>query len=241
MSEGVESTDQAPLAARIVHLDDEFAVIDKPAGLVVHPAPSHTGPTLVDQLAGLLAGGPESERPGIVHRLDRETSGLLVVARSERAHARLQAQIQAREASRRYLALVDGLPGSRTGTVEAPIGRSTRNRTQMAIGGAAARPARTHFEVIEALGREALLELSLDTGRTHQIRVHMKAIGHPVLGDTTYGGPVRFGLTRQFLHAHRLAFNHPSSGERMEWESPLPADLEAALAAARAGGAAPGR
>lgn len=234
MSENRPPSEAVP-EARLVHLDDEFAVVDKPAGLVVHPAASYSGPTLVDQLAGLLAGGPEAERPGIVHRLDRDTSGLLVVARSERAHANLQGQIQSRRASRRYLALVDGRPSSRTGTIEAPIGRSTRNRTEMAIGGAAARSARTNFEVAEVLGRQSLLELSLDTGRTHQIRVHLKAIDHPVLGDAIYGGPSRFGLKRQFLHAHRLAFDHPTEGRRMEWESPLPPDLAEALTSARAG------
>jgi 23S rRNA pseudouridine1911/1915/1917 synthase len=219
--------------AEILHLDDEFAVIDKPAGLVVHPAPSHRGETLVSQLEGLLAGGPEQARAGIVHRLDRGTSGLMVVARSDAAHAALQAQIQSRRAARHYLALVDRRPSSRTGTIEAPIGRSLRNRTEMAIGGAGAREARTHFEVLEALARESLLELKLDTGRTHQIRVHMAAIGHPVIGDKTYGGPLRYGLERQFLHAHRLAFDHPVNGERLEWESPLPVDLADALAAAR--------
>lgn len=234
MSEQVEPS----LEARIVHLDDEFAVIDKPAGLVVHPAPSHTGPTLVDQLSGSIAGGSEAERAGIVHRLDRGTSGLLVVARSEEAHAQLQGQIQSRRATRQYLALVDGMPSSRTGTVEAPIGRSTRNRTEMAIGGAGAREARTHFEVVEVMARDALLDLRLDTGRTHQIRVHMRAIGHPVIGDATYGGPPRYGLKRQFLHAHKLGFDHPVSGVRLEWESPLPADLETALVLARAVGGA---
>lgn len=229
----VESAQTGPPEARIVHLDEEFAVIDKPAGLVVHPAASYTGATLVDQLAGMLAGGPDPQRPGIVHRLDRETSGLMVVARSERAYANLQGQLKKRKMARHYLALVAGKPGSRTGTVEAPIGRSIQRRTEMSIGGSAARPARTHFEVLEVLGTESLLELRLDTGRTHQIRVHMAAIGNPVIGDPTYGGPGRHGLKRQFLHAHRLGLDHPVSGERLEWSSDLPADLAAALALAR--------
>lgn len=214
-------------------MDDQFAVLDKPAGLVVHPAASYTGKTVVDQLSEILAGGEDPQRPGIVHRLDRGTSGLMVVARSEAAYSALQAQMQARQVARHYLALVAGKPGSRTGTVEAPIGRSVHRRTEMSIGGSGARPARTHFEVLEVLAAESLLELRLDTGRTHQIRVHMAAIGHPVLGDPTYSGPRRHGLERQFLHAHRLSFDHPMSGERLEWQSPLPEDLAAALERAR--------
>lgn len=231
-----DANEPSELAARVVHLDDDFAVLDKPAGLVVHPAPSHSGPTLVDQLRDLLAGGPDPERPGIVHRLDRDTSGLMVVARSDRAYTELQRQLRERRIERRYLALVAGRPGSRTGTVEAPIGRSPRRRTEMAIGGIAPRPARTWFEVVETFADSSLLELRLDTGRTHQIRVHMTAIGHPVLGDDTYGGARRFGLARQFLHAHRLVLDHPLVGERLEWRSDLPVDLEAALEKARGGG-----
>lgn len=222
-----------PPKAHLVHLDDEFVVVDKPAGLVVHPAPSHSGETLVDQLGDLPAGGPDPQRPGIVHRLDRDTSGLIVVARTERSYAALVKQIKDRRVNRRYLALVSGKPSSRTGTIEAPIGRSLHRRTEMSIGGASPRPARTHFEVLEVLGRVSLLEVQLETGRTHQIRVHMAAIGHPVLGDRTYGGSGGFGLKRQFLHAHRLGFSHPVSGEALEWESPLPEDLRAALDLAR--------
>ncbi|HVO54918.1 MAG TPA: RluA family pseudouridine synthase [Solirubrobacterales bacterium] len=221
------------LTPRVVHLDDSLAVVDKPAGLVVHPAPSHSGPTLVDALVEILGGGADPERPGIVHRLDKGTSGLLVVARDDAAHAALQAQVQRREVERVYLALAGGRLGSRTGTIDAPIGRASRQRHRMAVSGAAARQARTHFEVLELLPRESYLEAKLETGRTHQIRAHFAAIGHPLSGDETYGGAARYGLQRQFLHAHRLAFSHPGSGERMSFTSPLPADLEAALEAAR--------
>ncbi len=218
---------------RIVHRDPSFAVIDKPAGLVVHPAPSHSGPTLVDELGDLLAGGEDPERPGIVHRLDRGTSGLIVVARSEEAHRNLSAQVRRREVERAYLALAEGRLGSRTGTIDAPIGRASRRRHRMAVSGASAREARTHFEVRELLGSETLLEARLETGRTHQIRAHFSAIGHPLLGDATYGGPLRYGLERQFLHAHRLSFAHPVTGERLRFSSELPPDLAGALELAR--------
>ena len=218
---------------RIVHLDEALAVVDKPAGLVVHPAPSHTGPTLIDELGGILGGG-DPERPGIVHRLDKGTSGLLVVARAEAAHAALQGQVQRREVERVYLALAGGRVASRTGTIDAPIGRAARQRHRMAVSGAASREARTHFTVLALLAHETYLEARLETGRTHQIRAHFAAIGHPLCGDPTYGGAQRYGLERQFLHAHRLAFEHPVSGERVSFSSPLPADLAAALDAARA-------
>ncbi len=209
-------------------------MVDKPAGLVVHPAPSHRGPTLVDQLGELLGGGADPERPGIVHRLDKGTSGLLVVARTDEAHAALQAQVQRREVERVYLALARGRLASRTGTIDAPIGRASRQRHRMAVSGAASRQARTHFEVLELLAEETYLEARLETGRTHQIRAHFAAIGHPLVGDETYGGELKYGLERQFLHAHRLAFDQPRTGERLSFSSPLPADLAAALAAARA-------
>jgi 23S rRNA pseudouridine1911/1915/1917 synthase len=220
-------------APRIVHLDEALAVVDKPAGLVVHPAPSHSGPTLVSELEDVLGGGADAERPGIVHRLDKGTSGLLVVARTDAAHAALQAQVKRREVERIYLALAGGRLASRTGTIDAPIGRASRQRHRMAVAGAASREARTHFTVLELLTAETYLEVKLETGRTHQIRAHFAAIGHPLAGDPTYGGEVRYGLERQFLHAHRLAFEHPETGERLEFTSPLPADLEAALGAAR--------
>jgi len=219
---------------RIVHLDDALAVIEKPPGLVVHPAPSHHGPTLVDALAEILGGGGDEERPGIVHRLDKDTSGLLVVGRTDAAHAALQRQVKDRKVERIYLALAHGRLASRTGTIDAPIGRSPRRRHRMAVAGAASREARTHFTVLEQLGAETYLEARLETGRTHQIRAHFAAIGHPLAGDATYGGKLKYGLERQFLHAHRLAFAHPVTDQAMSFESPLPGDLAAALEAARA-------
>jgi 23S rRNA pseudouridine1911/1915/1917 synthase len=221
-------------ALRVVHLDEHLAVVDKPAGLVVHPAPSHRGPTLVDELAEILGGGADPERPGIVHRLDKETSGLLIVARDDATHAALQEQVRRREVERVYLALAGGRLGSRTGTIDAPIGRASRQRHRMAVSGAASRQARTHFEVLELLAAETYLEAKLETGRTHQIRAHFAAISHPLVGDSTYGGVGKHGLDRQFLHAHRLAFHHPGSGEALSFRSELPADLAAALASARA-------
>ncbi|HVD40961.1 MAG TPA: RluA family pseudouridine synthase [Solirubrobacterales bacterium] len=219
---------------RVVHLDEALAVVDKPAGLVVHPAPSHRGPTLVDELAEILGGGADPERPGIVHRLDKGTSGLLVVARDDETHAALQRQVRDREVERVYLALAGGRLASRTGTIDAPIGRASRQRTRMAVSGAASRQARTHFTVLKLLPRETYLEARLETGRTHQIRAHFAAIGHPLTGDTTYGGDARYDLERQFLHAHRLSFQHPRTGERLRFNSALPGDLEAALEAAHA-------
>jgi 23S rRNA pseudouridine1911/1915/1917 synthase len=218
--------------ARVVHLDEAVAVIDKPAGLVVHPAPSHRGPTLVDQLAEVLGGG-DPERPGIVHRLDKDTSGLLVVARTDEAQQALAGQVAGREVDRVYLALARGHLESRTGTIDAPIGRERRTRTRMAVSGAGAREARTHFTVLELLATDSYVEVKLETGRTHQIRAHFAAIEHPLVGDPTYGAGEAYGLARQFLHAHRLAFAHPSSGERLEFTSELPADLGAALELAR--------
>jgi 23S rRNA pseudouridine1911/1915/1917 synthase len=219
----------------IVHLDDDLAVIEKPAGLVVHSAPSHKGETLVDLLEG-IAGGGEGERPGIVHRLDKDTSGLMVVARNEEAHKELSRMVKAREVEREYTALVEGRLGSRTGTIDAPLGRHRRQRTKRAVKGAGSREARTHFEVIETLPADTLVHARLETGRTHQIRVHFGAIKHPVAGDPEYGTRGRHGLGRQFLHASRLAFTHPSTEERMEFNSELPNDLRLALDEARLAG-----
>lgn len=209
-------------------------VVDKPPGVVVHPARGHRTGTLSQALAGRAAGGEDPWRAGIVHRLDRDTSGLLVVAKSDDMHRALKALLAARELHREYLALVDGIPPARSGTIDAPIGRDRRERLRNSVDTDQPRPATTHFQVVRVLAGASLLEVVLDTGRTHQIRVHMAAIGHPVIGDRQYGGPLRFGLTRQFLHAARLAFAHPRTGEQLEIRSPLPADLAAALALAEA-------
>ncbi|MGA9875993.1 MAG: RluA family pseudouridine synthase [Solirubrobacteraceae bacterium] len=212
----------------IVWQDEHLLVVDKPAGLVVHPARGHREGTLSQLLSGTAAGG-EPERAGIVHRLDRDTSGLLVVACTEDAHRLLQDALRKRLIEREYLALVEGLPPARTGTIEAPIGRHPRIRTRMAVGGTGGREARTHFTLDQRLDGVSLLRLRLDTGRTHQIRVHLQAIGHPVCGDPEYGTPGMLGLQRQFLHATRLAFPHPITGQHVEVDSPLPADLRGAL------------
>jgi 23S rRNA pseudouridine1911/1915/1917 synthase len=216
----------------IVHRDEWLAVVDKPARLVVHPAPGTSGPTLVDLLAETLGGG-DPGRPGIVHRLDADTSGLMVVARSEQAHARLSEMVRKRQVEREYVALVDGHLSSRAGTIDAPIGRHHRAPERMAVSGRAARDARTHFQVIELLPGSTLVEVRLETGRTHQIRTHFAAIGHPVVGDSRYGCSARYGLERQFLHSRRLALTHPFTGEDLDFSSPLPADLAAALERAR--------
>ena len=219
----------------IAYQDEHLLVVDKPPGLVVHPARGHREGTLSQLLAGVVAGGGvggDPDRPGIVHRLDRDTSGLLVVARSEEAHRLLQQELAGRRIEREYLALVEGLPRARSGTIEAPIGRDPRVRTRMAVGGNFPREARTHFTLERALPEHSLLRLRLETGRTHQIRVHLRAIGHPVAGDPEYGTPGLLGLERQFLHATRLALRHPITGEPLEVHSPLPPDLAAALARA---------
>jgi 23S rRNA pseudouridine1911/1915/1917 synthase len=216
----------------IAFQDEHLMVVDKGPGVVVHPARGHREDTLAQMLAPLLAGGEgdsESDRRGIVHRLDRDTSGLMVVTRSDEAHRRLQAALAKRLIEREYLALVEGRPPARSGTIEAPIGRDPRVRTRMAVGGAGAREARTHFELERSLADVSLLRLRLETGRTHQIRVHLRAIGHPVCGDPEYGTEGLLGLERQFLHATRLAFEHPITGERVDVGSPLPADLQGAL------------
>ena len=218
----------------IPYEDEHLLVVDKPAGLVVHPAPGHSSGTLVH---GLLAhdveGGDEPERPGIVHRLDRDTSGLLVVARSPEAHRRLQEMVKAREVTREYLALVVGRPRSQRGTIEAPIGRDRHDGQRHSLDTEMPRDAVTHFEVEELLPRHALLRVTLETGRTHQIRVHLAAIDLLVAGDPVYGRPGEVGLERQFLHAARLAFTHPITGATVDLSSPLPADLAAALERAR--------
>jgi 23S rRNA pseudouridine1911/1915/1917 synthase len=224
----------APVARFGVAFEDEhLIVVDKPAGVVVHPARGHREGTLAQALAGRVAGGEEDWRAGIVHRLDRDTSGLLVVAKSEDVHRALKAALAAREMTREYLALVEGRPPARSGTIEAPIGRDRRVRTRMSTDTDAPKPAITHFEIERALAQSTLLRVRLQTGRTHQIRVHLQAIGHPVCGDPDYGTAGIYGLRRQFLHATRLAFGHPVTGEPVDVTSPLPDDLAAALAAAQ--------
>lgn len=223
---------EAPRAApppppAIVWQDEHLAVVDKPAGVVVHPGAGHAGDTLVDALAGVVAGG-DPERPGIVHRLDRDTSGLLVVAKSEAAHERLAALVRARGLERTYRALVRGRPASRSGRIEAPIGRDRDDPTRVSLDTDTPRDAVTHFEVEHMYAGHALLAVRLETGRMHQIRVHLAAIDLPVVGDPVYGVPEP-GLGRQFLHAAGLAFEHPFSGERLALESPLPRELETHL------------
>jgi 23S rRNA pseudouridine1911/1915/1917 synthase len=221
---------EAPEARFEVAWEDEhLLVVDKPAGVVVHPARGHAQGTLAQALADRVAGGEDPERAGIVHRLDRDTSGLLVVARSEPVHAALKAQLAARELVREYLALVEGRPPARRGTIDAPLGRDRRVRTRVSTDTDEPREAVTHFEVERALPRDTLLRVRLETGRTHQIRAHLLAIGHPVAGDPEYGAAGRHGLRRQFLHAARLAFRHPVTGAAVDVSSPLPPDLAAAL------------
>jgi 23S rRNA pseudouridine1911/1915/1917 synthase len=234
-----EPTEPAPAAdpppLRIDWEDEHLLVVDKPAGVVVHPAPGHSSGTLVEALRLAGAAGGDARRPGIVHRLDRDTSGLMVVARSDEAYERLQALVRERALDRHYVALVVGRPRSRRGRIEAPIGRDRRDPLRRSLDTETPRDAVTHFELRELLPRHALLDVRLETGRTHQIRVHLAAIDLPVAGDQVYGRPHELGLERQFLHAGRLAFSHPFTGERVESESPLPDDLAAALDRARAG------
>ena len=218
----------SPEPFTIAYQDDALLVVDKAPGVVVHPAAGHHEGTL-SQLLAPLSGGGEPERAGIVHRLDRDTSGLMVVARSAQALRLLQQALSAREVEREYIALVEGRPPARSGTIQAPIGRDERVRTRMAIGGINPREARTHFTLDRALAQTSLLRLHLDTGRTHQIRVHLQAIGHSVCGDPEYGTAGLLGLERQFLHAARLFFEHPFTGLPVEVVSPLPADLQSAL------------
>jgi len=222
------------IPVNVVYQDQELVVIDKPPGLAVHPGPGHPDSTLVN---ALLAMCPDIEgiggeiRPGIVHRLDKDTSGLMMVAKTHQAHTNLSAQIKDRQVTKGYLALVEGIPNPSQGKVDAPVGRHPRRRTHMAVvvGG---REARTGYKVRENFKEHSLLELYLETGRTHQIRVHMAYIGHPLVGDTTYGHASPL-VDRHFLHAFHLGFKHPVSGEPLEFQIGLPADLTPALEALR--------
>jgi 23S rRNA pseudouridine1911/1915/1917 synthase len=224
-----------PLAVR--YEDDRLLVVAKPAGLVVHPGPGHPTGTLVNALLGrpetsLSAGGGATDRPGIVHRLDKDTSGLLLVAKDDATHQALARDLAAHRVERRYLALVQGrLPGE-TGTVDAPVGRHPRDRRRMAVV-AGGRPAVTHWRVLETFPAVQLAEATLETGRTHQVRVHLASLRHPLVGDRAYGADptlaARLGVPRPFLHAWRLAFTHPADGHRVELTEPLPPDLQAPL------------
>lgn len=230
------------LPLSFLYQDEHLAVISKPAGMVVHPSAGHPDGTLVNALLGAvgdLSGVGGVMRPGIVHRLDRDTSGLLVVAKHDRAHLALQEMVKDRRLHRSYLTLVHGVPASRQGTVEAPVGRDPRDRKRMAVTSFGGRPSLTHFQVLEEWDRACLLHVELVTGRTHQIRVHLSYIGHPVAGDRVYGkvGELEreLGLERQFLHAYRMAFPHPVTGKELSFEDPLPPDLSRALLRLRGG------
>ena len=232
-----ESAELEPEAIplRIVYEDDDLLVVDKPAGLAVHPSPGHSRHTLVHAILAhcpqLSSIGGEG-RPGIVHRLDKDTSGLIIVAKHDDAHRSLARQLKERRMEKRYLALVEGLVEPPEGIIEAPIARHPRRRQRMAVveGG---REARTHYKLLREVDGRSLLEVRPETGRTHQIRVHLAAIDHPVTGDRIYGrrDARRSPLRRHFLHAHGLVFRHPRTGERLELEAPLPEDLTQALAA----------
>ena len=228
--EAVSEPDAPPAPFSIAWEDEHLIVVDKPAGVVVHPARGHRTGTLVQALAGRVAGGPDPERPGVVHRLDRDTSGLLVLARSDAVHAELQRMLRMRLIQREYLALVEGRPAARAGTIDAPLGRDRRVRTRRSTETDEAREAITHFETERTFPEATLLRVRLETGRTHQIRAHLLEIGAPVAGDPEYGTAGLLGLRRQFLHAEHLAFAHPVTGEPLDIRSPLPEDLAAALA-----------
>jgi 23S rRNA pseudouridine1911/1915/1917 synthase len=239
---GEPVAEDRPLAVR--YEDDRLLVVAKPAGLVVHPGPGHPTGTLVNALLGraqtrLSAGGGAADRPGIVHRLDRDTSGLLLVAKDDATHLALARELAAHRVERRYLALVQGrLPGE-TGTVDAPVGRHPRDRKRMAVVATGGRQAVTHWRVLETFPAVQLVEATLETGRTHQVRVHLASLRHPLVGDRTYGADptlaTRLGVPRPFLHAWRLAFTHPTTGTRIDLTEPLPPDLQAVLDRLHAG------
>jgi 23S rRNA pseudouridine1911/1915/1917 synthase len=220
---------------RVLHDDDDIVVVDKPVGVAAHPSPGWRGPTVVGGLAAAgyrVATSGAAERQGIVHRLDVGTSGLMVVAKSEAAYSAMKAAFRDREVDKTYHALVQGHPDPTRGTVDAPIGRHPRHDWRWAVT-ADGKPSVTHYRLVEAFPGASLLEVHLETGRTHQIRVHMAALRHPCVGDLTYGADPtlarRLGLERQWLHAVRLAFAHPGSGQRVEYTSAYPPDLQHAL------------
>ncbi len=215
----------------IVYEDDDLLVVDKPAGMAVHPSPGHSSHTLVN---GILAHCPDlsgiggEKRPGIVHRLDKDTSGLIIVAKNDAAHVSLAGQLKDRKVKKTYLALVEGRLEPREGLIDAPIGRDPRHRKRMAVI-ERGRDARTRYRVLREVDGRSLVEVQPETGRTHQIRVHLASLHHPIVGDTLYGRKGGVSLARQFLHAQKLAFTHPRSGERLELEAPLAEDLQEAL------------
>ncbi len=220
---------------RIVHDDDDIVVVDKPVGVAAHPSPGWTGPTVVGGLAAAgfrVSTSGAAERQGVVHRLDVGTSGLMVVAKSERAYTSLKRQFRERDVAKVYHALVQGHPDPVRGTVDAPIDRHPEHDYKWAVV-AGGRPSVTHYETLEAFPAATLLEIHLETGRTHQIRVHMSALRHPCVGDLTYGADPtlaeRLGLSRQWLHAVALGFDHPGTGDRVEFRSPYPTDLQHAI------------
>jgi 23S rRNA pseudouridine1911/1915/1917 synthase len=219
----------------VLHDDADVVVVDKPLGVAAHPSPGWTGPTVVQGLAAMgyrLAEAGAAERQGVVHRLDAGTTGVMVLAKSERAYSQLKRAFKQRTVDKRYSALVQGHPDPTRGTIDAPIGRHPTSDYKFAVV-AGGRPSVTHYETVEAFRAATLLDIHLETGRTHQIRVHMAAVRHPCVGDLTYGAdPVlagHLGLSRQWLHARELVFEHPGTGEQLRVESPLPADLQHAL------------
>jgi 23S rRNA pseudouridine1911/1915/1917 synthase len=233
---GEPQAEHRPLEVR--YEDDRLLVVAKPAGLVVHPGPGHPTGTLVNALLGrpgtsLSAGGGAADRPGIVHRLDKDTSGLLLVAKDDATHLALARDLAAHRVERHYLALVQGRLPAGTGTVDAPVGRHPRDRKRMAVVPAGGRHAVTHWRVLETFPAVQLTEATLETGRTHQVRVHLASLRHPLVGDRTYGADptlaTRLGVPRPFLHAWRLAFTHPTTGTRIDLTEPLPPDLQAPL------------
>lgn len=217
-----------PIALRVLHEDTDLIVIDKPSGIVVHPAAGNESGTLVNALlhhCSDLAGIGGELRPGIVHRLDKETSGVLVVAKNEMAMRDLARQFKARETRKEYRALVQGVPQPAAGKVDAPIGRHPVQRKKMAVRQAGGREAVSHYQTEECFGDAALLRIRIETGRTHQIRVHMAHLRHPVLGDRVYGKPFRVDVPRQMLHAAHLELSHPADGRPLAFEAPLPSDM----------------
>lgn len=220
------------LSLDIVFEDDDIAIIDKPAGMVVHSGAGHLTDTMANAAVTRwpkISSVGDTDRPGIVHRLDRDTSGLLIIALNPTAYNNLTLMIKKHEIERIYTALVHGHPKSSTGTIDAPIGRDPHHRTRQAVN-AGGRPALTHYEVIREIGQFSFIKVRLETGRMHQIRVHMTAIGHPIVGDQTYGKRQGIAnLRRQFLHASKLTFNHPISSEKISVTSKLPDDLQSAI------------